>query len=141
METLLMRALVAAIQAGMAVLEVYRSDFSVIQKSDDSPLTMADKRSHEMIEASLKPLGLPLLSEEGRNIPFSERKTWETFSLWRHPRRNRTPSSAAGPTPPPSWKPLLMPSGENFPPYALSPRAALLNSAWWRKAGLQFIPD
>jgi 3'(2'), 5'-bisphosphate nucleotidase len=81
METLLTHALVAAIQAGMATLAVYRSDFSVTQKSDDSPLTLADRQSHDIIEAALKPLGFPILSEEGRHIPFAERKTWGTFWL------------------------------------------------------------
>jgi 3'(2'), 5'-bisphosphate nucleotidase len=42
---------------------------------------LADKQSHDIIEASLKPLGLPILSEEGRNVPFVERKAWGRFWL------------------------------------------------------------
>ncbi|MFH0729388.1 MAG: 3'(2'),5'-bisphosphate nucleotidase CysQ [Pseudomonadota bacterium] len=81
MEKLLLNALAAAIRAGMATLAVYRSDFSVTQKLDDSPLTLADRRSHDIIEAALKPLGVPILSEEGRDIAYAERKTWGTFWL------------------------------------------------------------
>ncbi|MDX9787751.1 MAG: 3'(2'),5'-bisphosphate nucleotidase CysQ [Desulfobacterales bacterium] len=81
MEHLLLRALIAAIRAGKATLEVYRTDFSVAHKSDDSPLTLADQRSHEIITDLLSPLRIPILSEEGRNIPFEERKTWEKFWL------------------------------------------------------------
>jgi 3'(2'), 5'-bisphosphate nucleotidase len=81
MDNLLLHALAAAIRAGMATLAVYRSDFSVTQKSDDSPLTLADRQSHDIIEAALKPLGFPILSEEGRDIPFAERKAWGTFWL------------------------------------------------------------
>lgn len=81
MENLLLQALAAVIRAGMAILAVYRSDFSVTQKSDDSPLTLADRQSHDIIEAALKPLGFPILSEEGRDIPFAERKAWGTFWL------------------------------------------------------------
>jgi 3'(2'), 5'-bisphosphate nucleotidase len=81
MEAMLRHALAAAIRAGMATLAVYRSDFAVTQKSDDSPLTLADRQSHDIIEAALQPLGLPVLSEEGRDIPFGERKAWDTFWL------------------------------------------------------------
>lgn len=69
----------AAIDAGREILAVYATDFGVEQKSDDSPLTIADQRAHEIIKAGLKPLGLPLLSEEGRTIPFDERQQWQRF--------------------------------------------------------------
>ena len=42
LEKYLMTAIPAAVEAGQAILEVYRSDFDVEQKSDNSPLTMAD---------------------------------------------------------------------------------------------------
>ncbi len=91
---LLLTALFAAKRAGEAILEVYNSDFAVERKDDNSPLTLADKRSHEIIMNDLrkpiviknhKPthnnLTLPILSEEGRDIPFDERKGWEYFWL------------------------------------------------------------
>ena len=52
-------------------------------KSDDSPLTQADKNSHLVIESGLSALfpNIPILSEEGRDIPYSERKHWDYFWL------------------------------------------------------------
>jgi 3'(2'), 5'-bisphosphate nucleotidase len=70
--------------AGSAILEVYGSDFAVAHKEDNSPLTLADRRSHEIIVGRLAdlPAGrLPVLSEEGKNIPYGERKNWELFWL------------------------------------------------------------
>ena len=70
----------AAMEAGAAALEVYEEDFEVEEKSDHSPLTLADRRAHEIIAARLKPLQIPVLSEEGRDIAYGERKNWE--QLW-----------------------------------------------------------
>jgi 3'(2'), 5'-bisphosphate nucleotidase len=73
-------ALRAAVLAGRAIMDVYHTDFTVDFKSDRSPLTLADRRAHDIITKNLSPLGIPILSEEGRDIPYIERKTWET--LW-----------------------------------------------------------
>lgn len=92
---LLITALVAAKEAGDAILEVYDSDFAVETKDDRSPLTLADKRSHEIIthrlsqqrmtmnnnKYTINKRSLPLLSEEGKDIPYNERKNWEYFWL------------------------------------------------------------
>jgi 3'(2'), 5'-bisphosphate nucleotidase len=74
-------AIEAAIEAGQKILEVYESDFSVEAKSDNSPLTEADKQSHEVIKNFLSTTGFPLLSEEGRQMPYEERKSWDKFWL------------------------------------------------------------
>lgn len=81
METYLLVLIKAALAAGRAILEVYRSDFEVQHKADDSPLTLADRRSHEIIVSALAAFDLPVLSEEGRDIPFSERRDWQAFWL------------------------------------------------------------
>jgi 3'(2'), 5'-bisphosphate nucleotidase len=81
---LLELAAAAAVEAGQAVLDIYSSDFAVEKKADDSPLTLADKRSHEIIARRLTEGAagrFPLLSEEGRNIPYTERKEWGQFWL------------------------------------------------------------
>ncbi len=71
----------AAEEAGRAILEVYQSaDFNVEMKSDNSPLTIADKRSHDVIVEHLTITNIPILSEEGAEIPYSERKNWD--ELW-----------------------------------------------------------
>jgi 3'(2'), 5'-bisphosphate nucleotidase len=86
-EELILTALLAAKRAGEAILDVYGSDFAVEQKDDKSPLTLADKRSHEIIMDVLEQTvtvnngTVPVLSEEGRGIPFDERKEWEYFWL------------------------------------------------------------
>ncbi|MDP4679403.1 MAG: 3'(2'),5'-bisphosphate nucleotidase CysQ [Cyclobacteriaceae bacterium] len=70
----------ASIEAGKAILEVYNSDdFNVELKGDDSPLTRADKRAHDLIVKFLEKTGIPILSEEGTEIPYVERKNWEHF--------------------------------------------------------------
>ena len=69
-------------KAGQAILGVYRSDFVVEEKEDTSPLTLADRQSHEIITRFLKDrYPFPVLSEEGKQIPYSDRQAWEYFWL------------------------------------------------------------
>lgn len=82
MKDLLNIAIQASIKAGDAILEVYNSDdFDVEIKGDNSPLTKADRKAHLVIMDQLKNTGIPVLSEEGKNIPHSERKNWKRFWL------------------------------------------------------------
>ncbi len=77
---LLVLAEKAARAAGSEILKIYESgDFSIESKSDDSPLTLADKASHNTIVSFLDKTGIPILSEEGRDIPYHERKGWDYF--------------------------------------------------------------
>jgi len=72
----------AAIKAGAAILNVYHSDdFDITIKGDQSPLTRADKAAHAIIAGDLEETGLPVLSEEGSQVPYEERKAWEWFWL------------------------------------------------------------
>ena len=68
-------------KAGDAIMEIYVKDFDIEYKEDTSPLTEADKKANEIIVEGLNALSiiLPILSEEGRDIPFDERKDWEYF--------------------------------------------------------------
>lgn len=72
-----------ALAAGEAVMEIYAGPVEVTAKEDQSPLTLADRRAHGMIEERLRELDpdTPLLSEEGREIPFAERRGWTRFWL------------------------------------------------------------
>jgi 3'(2'), 5'-bisphosphate nucleotidase len=82
-ETLLLAALEAARAGGREILEVYATDFDVEVKGDKSPLTEADKRSQAVIHkllAQAEP-GLHFLGEEGKAIPYDERKGWKRFWL------------------------------------------------------------
>jgi 3'(2'), 5'-bisphosphate nucleotidase len=74
-------AILAAVDAGKEILAVYGTDFDVDIKADKSPLTLADRRSHEIIMAALKESGIPILSEEGRDIPYGDRAAWNLFFL------------------------------------------------------------
>jgi 3'(2'), 5'-bisphosphate nucleotidase len=70
----------SSLAAGKEILNIYDSgDFSIESKADNSPLTLADRAAHEMIVSFLEKTNIPILSEEGRDIPFSERSTWEYF--------------------------------------------------------------
>jgi 3'(2'), 5'-bisphosphate nucleotidase len=70
-------AIISAVKAGKAILEVYDSaDMGVEKKADNSPLTLADRRAHTIIKTDIGSFGIPVLSEEGRDIPFAERKKW-----------------------------------------------------------------
>jgi 3'(2'), 5'-bisphosphate nucleotidase len=78
--TLLQQAREAAELACQEILDVYTTgDFQAEVKGDNSPLTVADKRAHNVISSILQSSGLPILSEEGKTIPFEERKNWEYF--------------------------------------------------------------
>jgi 3'(2'), 5'-bisphosphate nucleotidase len=72
-----------AIEAGEKIMDIYENeDFSKIVdfKSDNSPLTLADKEANIIIERGLSKLAsIPILSEEGREIGYEERKNWTHF--------------------------------------------------------------
>src|SRR5438552_716057 len=76
-----------AFDAGRCILEVYESkgshDFEIAQKDDRSPLTEADRRSHELIVARLTALTpeLPVLSEESSAVEYAARSGWRRFWL------------------------------------------------------------
>ncbi|BAO76184.1 3'(2'),5'-bisphosphate nucleotidase CysQ [Winogradskyella sp. PG-2] len=74
-------AIIAALEAGKKILEIYHSDdFEVELKGDNSPLTKADLVSHDVIMSYLKETNIPVLSEEGKSIPYNQRKDWN--QLW-----------------------------------------------------------
>lgn len=79
----ILSAIDAALQAGEEILSIYddpASDFQIERKADNSPLTIADRKAHETISRFLADTPFPLLSEEGKHLPYSERRAWET--LW-----------------------------------------------------------
>lgn len=70
-------------KAGDAIMQVYGTGFEVEYKDDASPLTLADSRSHAVIEEGLLALtpSIPLLSEEGLVADFAARRKWTEFWL------------------------------------------------------------
>lgn len=70
-------------RAGQAILHIYESDFDVETKADDSPLTAADRASHQIICDELTELtpDIPIWSEESATISFNTRSLWSEFWL------------------------------------------------------------
>jgi 3'(2'), 5'-bisphosphate nucleotidase len=74
-------AIDASLLAGKKIVEIYDSnDFIVEYKSDESPLTLADKSSNKIIKNTLKVSNIPVLSEEGNVLGFNKRK--DLKQLW-----------------------------------------------------------
>ncbi|MCR9190152.1 MAG: 3'(2'),5'-bisphosphate nucleotidase CysQ [Alteromonadaceae bacterium] len=70
-------------EASNKVLHIYQSDFKVSYKADDSPVTAADTAAHDIIARGLRRISrdIPILSEEGKDISWEERKHWRRFWL------------------------------------------------------------
>lgn len=81
-DTLLV-AVCAALDAGKSILNIYGRPVKVQYKDDQSPLTEADKAAHAIITNKLRKEtpDIPILSEEGRAIPYEERSQWKRFWL------------------------------------------------------------
>ena len=80
---ILFTAIRAALQAGAEIMKVYtdpNADFEIEKKADNSPLTIADRKSHAIIAGWLANTPYPILSEEGKKIPTEERQSWN--ELW-----------------------------------------------------------
>ncbi len=81
MNSLLEKAIQAALKAGEAILRIYddpASDFEIEHKADNSPLTVADRKSNDIILDFLKETPYPVISEESRAVDYAVRKEWQT---------------------------------------------------------------
>ena len=72
--------------AGKAILNIYHdAEFSQVVdfKSDNSPLTLADRAAHDVIVDQLDKTypDIPIISEEGAEIPYEERKKYQIYWL------------------------------------------------------------
>jgi len=77
-----MKAAVQVLKAGEAIMEVYgTTDFEIELKEDESPLTLADRRSHNILVEGVNDSELPVLSEEGADIPWEIRSKWDRYWL------------------------------------------------------------
>jgi 3'(2'), 5'-bisphosphate nucleotidase len=74
-----------SLEAGNAIMDVYdsASDAEVEMKSDNSPLTLADRRSNDIICRGLEGLSpdYPVISEENKMVPYDVRKNFQRFWL------------------------------------------------------------
>ena len=73
----------AAVRAGAAIMQIYknRDDYDIGLKSDRTPITVADRLAHKTIRECLGPTRIPVLSEEGREMRYEERRNWELYWL------------------------------------------------------------
>jgi 3'(2'), 5'-bisphosphate nucleotidase len=77
MKAYLQTAIRAAIDGGKAIMKVYATDFDVEIKGDNSPLTIADQNANAVINTYLLETDIPIISEENKQIHYSERKNWD----------------------------------------------------------------
>lgn len=70
-------------EAGNAIMLFYKGSYNKTLKKDKSPLTDADRASHQIIIEGLDRIapGIPVVSEEGDKIPDAIRKDWTYFFL------------------------------------------------------------
>lgn len=82
MDILLNIAIESALKAGDSIMDIYNSeeDFNIEIKRDNSPLTRADVKSHNVITSYLEKTEIPVLSEEGNKTSYEEREKWSR--LW-----------------------------------------------------------
>lgn len=73
----------AAIRAGAAIMEAYRhrTDADWELEPDLRPINIANRTAHRTIREYLGPTRIPVLSEEGREMLYDERRNWEMYWL------------------------------------------------------------
>jgi len=70
-----------ATEAGSAIMEIYKKDFTIEYKDDKSPLTEADLKANDIICKALIELypNIPIMSEENKQTDYDIRKNWEYY--------------------------------------------------------------
>ncbi|MFK7747180.1 MAG: 3'(2'),5'-bisphosphate nucleotidase CysQ [Kordia sp.] len=78
MKQYLYTAVEAAVNAGMIIMDIYENQIvDVERKSDDSPVTIADKKADIYIQKALQSTKIPVLSEEGEHASYEIRQNWQ----------------------------------------------------------------
>lgn len=66
-------------EAAVVIMDVYRrKTYQVQTKTDNSPVTEADLRAHQIIQQGLQAIdpSIPIISEEGEVTPYEMRSAW-----------------------------------------------------------------
>ena len=73
----------AAVRAGASIMNIYKNldDYDISLKDDKTPITLADRLAHKTIREYLGRTRIPILSEEGREMRYDERRNWELYWL------------------------------------------------------------
>ncbi len=74
LNNLLLLACKVSLDGGQEIMKVYKTNFVVDHKNDNSPLTLADTKSHDVIFSGLAQSELPVLSGEGVELDYEIRK-------------------------------------------------------------------
>ncbi len=71
-------AVEAAILGGQKIMDIYnKPSFDLKIKANNSPLTEADTAANKIIHDYLVKTGIPIISEEDKNLEYFERKQWK----------------------------------------------------------------
>ena len=70
----------AVIEASSEILKIYNTEFEIEIKSDNSPVTQADKISSKILVKHLSKTGVPIISEEEEKLDYEKRK--HLSKLW-----------------------------------------------------------
>ena len=83
LQWLTLDAIAAALSAGEVVMDLYQetAEVEVKLKADSTPRPEADRKADDCIRNSLLRTFIPLLSEEGREVYYDERRDWDYFWL------------------------------------------------------------
>ena len=81
LNNLLLRSIIASIEAGKEILKIYDTEFNVQYKEDDTPLTKADQNASNKIIELLADTNIPVLSEEGEQFTYEKRKGLENIFI------------------------------------------------------------
>lgn len=70
-------------EAGAEIMKIYATDFEVVDKSDNSPLTQADRNANAVIVERLQAAypDIPMITEENKEVPYADRADWDWFWL------------------------------------------------------------
>jgi 3'(2'), 5'-bisphosphate nucleotidase len=75
-------ALTAILEASAEIMKIYgQNQFDIAYKPDESPVTIADVKSSEIISRHLIKTGIPIICEEIVPEDYEKRKSWEYFWL------------------------------------------------------------
>jgi 3'(2'), 5'-bisphosphate nucleotidase len=71
------QAITIGIEASFILMDFYKGHVDSTDKSDGTPVTIADKASSDYIVTHLTPLGFPIICEEIINESYTSRKQWK----------------------------------------------------------------
>ncbi len=75
-------ALEAVRDVGLRVMEIYETDYDIETKNDNSPLTKADRLSHEMLVSRLSSFTYNIISEEADDVLGKDKSDGNTGTQW-----------------------------------------------------------